>query len=524
MKRLLFGVVMLFCMGMTMNAQGLKTYSGAYRANAHFLLGTQKATYTYKNAEDGTRIYEGNFTYSCITNPTLYLKVTGRFHDDCKEGLWTYIDKSSETKTLKINFKEGYRNGIYEYAYTTKNGRIKESLKATMKYGVIVGAVSGRTNYYHYQIYDYGIASERSVMGQGVFNGQTDEDGLADGLWKLTMRFDDNSTRVFYDKWKHGVVTESYYIDDTTGDKVECAKNWGIPSVIFDVVKTPYHMERLIDRGSDKPWQGQLLGKDEVDEIKTKIMNSDEVYQKPKTDYGGYSNDEEFIQAKSTIPNILYKLNGTNVDCVIDEHGNVVDIEFVQAPKDAAAAKELERCLKLLKYKPAIYKGLSVKCKWGFWYDDNKSLSKDDAKNTESQGSLKEISREDLIKEMESTQLPKENTQLLEEKTKDERIFDTVEEMPSYSGGQGALMSFLANNIQYPIEAQKKGVQGRVIVEFIIEKDGTITNVKVLHGVDPALDKEAIRVIKSMPKWNPGKQNGSAVRVRYEVPIVFGLK
>ena len=85
MKRFLFCIVMFFSMCMAMSAQGLKTYSGPYRANAHFLLGTQKATYTYKNAEDGTRIYEGNFTYSCITNPKLYLKVTGRFHDDCKE-------------------------------------------------------------------------------------------------------------------------------------------------------------------------------------------------------------------------------------------------------------------------------------------------------------------------------------------------------------------------------------------------------------------------------------------------------
>lgn len=217
MKRFLFCIVMFFSMCMAMSAQGLKTYSGPYRANAHFLLGTQKATYTYKNAEDGTRIYEGNFTYSCITNPKLYLKVTGRFHDDCKEGLWTYIDKStSETKTLKINFKEGYRNGIYEYTYTTR-GTVKESLKATMKDGVMIGPVSGRTNYYDYHIYEYGGASERSVMGQGLFCGQTDEEGLADGSWKLTMKCGDGSTQVFYDKWEHGVLKESYYIDDTTG-------------------------------------------------------------------------------------------------------------------------------------------------------------------------------------------------------------------------------------------------------------------------------------------------------------------
>lgn len=253
MKKLLFGIVMLFGMSVAMNAQGLKTYSGAYRANAHFLLGTQKATYTYKNAEDGTRIYEGNFTYTCITNPKLYLKVTGRFHGDCKEGLWTYIDKSSETKTLKINFKEGYRNGIYEYTYTTRKGTIKESLKATMKDGIMVGPVSGRTVQYSYQ-----CGGGRIVMGQGVFSGQTDEDGLADGSWKLTMKLGDGSTRVFYDKWEHGVIKESYYIDDTTGDKENI--DGGIPYVISDIVlRTPCEMERWIDRGSDRPWQGTLL-------------------------------------------------------------------------------------------------------------------------------------------------------------------------------------------------------------------------------------------------------------------------
>ena len=264
-------IIMLLGMCMTINAQGLKTYSGAYRANAHLLLGTQKATYTYKNAEDGSRIYEGNFAYSCTSRPNLYTKVTGHFHDDCKEGLWTYTDKSSETKTLKINFKEGYRNGIYEYTYTTSKGTIKESLKTTMKYGVMVGPVSGHIKYYSYQIYDYGVASERSVMGQGVFNGQTDEYGLADGTWKLTMKLDDGSMRVFYDKWEHGILKESYYIDDTTGDKIECAKYRGIPSVIIDVVRTPCQLERLIDRGSDEPWQGVLLTKEEVDNIRARV-------------------------------------------------------------------------------------------------------------------------------------------------------------------------------------------------------------------------------------------------------------
>ena len=104
------------------------------------------------------------------------------------------------------------------------------------------------------------------------------------------------------------------------------------------------------------------------------------------------------------------------------------------------------------------------------------------------------------------------------------KVFDVVEEMPSFPGGQGALMSYLASNIKYPVVAQENGVQGRVIVSFVVERDGSISDVKVARSVDPSLDREAQRVVKSMPKWKPGKQNGSAVRVKYTVPVVFRLQ
>ncbi len=104
------------------------------------------------------------------------------------------------------------------------------------------------------------------------------------------------------------------------------------------------------------------------------------------------------------------------------------------------------------------------------------------------------------------------------------KVFDVVEEMPSFPGGQGALMQFLSSNIKYPVVAQENDVQGRVIVGFVVEKDGSITDVKVMRSVDPSLDREAQRVVKAMPKWKPGKQNGSAVRVKYTVPVVFRLQ
>ena len=104
------------------------------------------------------------------------------------------------------------------------------------------------------------------------------------------------------------------------------------------------------------------------------------------------------------------------------------------------------------------------------------------------------------------------------------KVFDVVEEMPSFPGGQGALMSYLASNIKYPVVAQENGVQGRVIVSFVVERDGSISDVRVARSVAPSLAREAQRVVKSMPRWKPGKQNGSAVRVKYTVPVVFRLQ
>lgn len=104
------------------------------------------------------------------------------------------------------------------------------------------------------------------------------------------------------------------------------------------------------------------------------------------------------------------------------------------------------------------------------------------------------------------------------------KIFTVVEQMPMYPGGDAALMGYLHDNIHYPTIAAENGVQGRVVVGFVVERDGSITDVKILRGVDPSLDREAMRVVKSMPRWNPGKQNGSAVRVKYQVPVSFRLQ
>ena len=103
------------------------------------------------------------------------------------------------------------------------------------------------------------------------------------------------------------------------------------------------------------------------------------------------------------------------------------------------------------------------------------------------------------------------------------KVYDVVEQMPSFPGGSSALFEYLANNIIYPADAENNGIQGRVVCTFVVEKDGSITHICVASSVYSSLDKEAIRVITNMPKWIPGRQNGSTVRVKYTVPVTFRL-
>ena len=107
--------------------------------------------------------------------------------------------------------------------------------------------------------------------------------------------------------------------------------------------------------------------------------------------------------------------------------------------------------------------------------------------------------------------------------TQGEEIFNVVEQMPEYPGGMGELMKFIQRNIRYPKEAQEQGKQGRVIVQFVVEKDGSITEAKVARSADPQLDAEALRIVSEMPKWTPGKQRGKEVRTRFTLPVTFRL-
>lgn len=114
---------------------------------------------------------------------------------------------------------------------------------------------------------------------------------------------------------------------------------------------------------------------------------------------------------------------------------------------------------------------------------------------------------------------------VFEEETRDEgEVFMIVEEMPEFPGGTEALQKYLAQSVRFPVIAQENGIQGRVYIQFVINQNGEVTNATILRGVDPSLDREALRVVEAMPKWKPGKQRNRPVRVSYTVPINFVLQ
>jgi protein TonB len=142
-----------------------------------------------------------------------------------------------------------------------------------------------------------------------------------------------------------------------------------------------------------------------------------------------------------------------------------------------------------------------------------------------------DFGKQDLLAEKSNTEVPSEEPEIdikddkpqVIEQPKEAEIFTVVEENPQFPGGDAELYKFLHESIKYPEEAKELGIQGRVFVNFVVETDGSVSNVKVLRGIGGGCDEEAIRVVKSMPRWTPGKQRGIPVRVSYNLPIKFTL-
>lgn len=154
---------------------------------------------------------------------------------------------------------------------------------------------------------------------------------------------------------------------------------------------------------------------------------------------------------------------------------------------------------------------------------EEKMVGQDEIQETKIQISVADVKGTDDKHGIDIAEL-REHKQIVEEKPVEEKPFVTVEQMPSFPGGESEMHKFINDNLKYPVVAQESGIQGRVTIRFVVTKTGAISDVTVIRGIDPSCDKEAVRVVKAMPKWIAGKQNGLNVPVYFTLPIVFRLK
>jgi len=179
--------------------------------------------------------------------------------------------------------------------------------------------------------------------------------------------------------------------------------------------------------------------------------------------------------------------------------------------------------LKLLALLPIVGAALALNARTVTDYVYDEPQKQQPVKKGKTNATIKTGSGRDI--QIIETKKPNDKTVLIKEDTDHSKTtYDIVEEMPEFPGGIGKLMEYVAMNVRYPKEAEEKGIQGRVIATFVVEKDGSITDAEISKNVDPALDAEALRVIKDMPNWSPGKQDGEPVRVKFTIPVTFRLQ
>jgi TonB family protein len=228
------------------------------------------------------------------------------------------------------------------------------------------------------------------------------------------------------------------------------------------------------------------------------------------------------------------------VQFIIDTDGSVTDARIAKGVDPLLDQEALRVVNSMPKWKPGKQKGMFVKVSYtlpvNFALDGGKPTETSASLKAEFMGNMVMLSGDpELIEKLipymmgvkPGTALEKDKGTLIFSKPEgepEEPVFYMVEEMPVYPGGEIALRKFIANEIKYPVEAQKDTIQGRVYVTFIVDKEGLVQEPKIARGVHPSLDKEALRVVSGLPQWVPGRQRGQAVKVSYTVPISFVLQ
>lgn len=239
---------------------------------------------------------------------------------------------------------------------------------------------------------------------------------------------------------------------------------------------------------------------------------------------GGQQGLMKFLNKTIKYPEIAYK-NGTQgrviVGFVVRSDGSLSNIELKRSVDPYLDKEALRVIAAMPKWKPGTQRGKVVNVQYTvpvMFRLSGGSESTQPAQAVQPQKTPEPVT----IKEFEEIVVVGYGSK--EEAANNEPAFKVVDEMPKFPGGQEALMTYLAKSIKYPVIAQQNKEQGRVTIRMVVGKDGNISKIKVLSGVSPSLDYEAIRVVGNMPKWVPGKQNGEAVAVEYTIPIIFKLQ
>lgn len=208
------------------------------------------------------------------------------------------------------------------------------------------------------------------------------------------------------------------------------------------------------------------------------------------------------------------------VEFVVNKDGSVVEPKVIESLGTDCDFEALRAVSSMPKWKPGKQNGKPVQVRYtvpiqfmmGF---PNTIPNANNAANVRTNVNNKAANA--------NTQVANVNLKVASNGADDDDVYDAVEEMPEFPGGQAKLLEFIARNVKYPVKAQENGIQGTVIISFVVGKDGNVTEPKVTRSLDPQTDAEALRVISAMPKWKPGKQNGKPLRVKYNVPIQFRL-
>jgi TonB family protein len=233
---------------------------------------------------------------------------------------------------------------------------------------------------------------------------------------------------------------------------------------------------------------------------------------------GGEIARMKFILNNINYPSEYYSQNledNVYVSFIVEKDGSTSNVKILKSnyPKFDEEAKRI--ILSMPNWIPAKLNGKQVRFQQQMIVPFKKNTLAFSQKTIDNDKS-------DVIEELKND-ISKENTDSLKNNLKEDPIFTFVDNLASFSGGENKRIRFIEKNLKYPQQAKDKGIQGVVYVQFVVEKDGSITNIKILRGIGYGCDEEVISVIKLMPKWNPGTQNGYIVRSQFNMPIKFSL-